>query len=193
MTLLKAQYDHRGPVPQDVIRAVPLELSPPGAGQGLVAMLAAPINPPNLLTPTGDDGVLPPLPAIGGSEGVGRVAAVGEGVTELAVGQLVLLPRGSGTWVMHPMAEARSLLPLPEGADPLQLAMLTVGPPTAWLLLDEFVPLAAGAWVIQNAANPGVGSCLMQLAKRPRASHRQRGPACIGRGCRAGAGRRRRS
>lgn len=165
MNMLKAQYDQRGPVPQDVIRAVPLELPPPAAGQALVAMVAAPINPSNLLTLTGDYGVLPPLPAIGGSEGVGRVAALGDGVEGLAVGQLVLLPRGAGTWVTHLLAEARTLVPLPEGADPLQLAMLTVNPPTAALMLSEYVPLAAGDWVIQNAANSAVGGYLMQLAR----------------------------
>jgi NADPH:quinone reductase-like Zn-dependent oxidoreductase len=108
---------------------------------------------------------LPPLPAIGGSEGVGRIAALGEGVDGLSVGQLVLLPRG-GTWVTHLLADARSLLPLPEVADPLQLAMLLVNPPTASLMLSEFVPLVAGDWVIQNVANSGVGGYLMQLAKR---------------------------
>lgn len=121
--MLKAQYDHRGPVPQEVIRAVPLELPSPEAGQALVAMVASPINPSNLLTLTGEYGVLPPLPAIGGSEGVGRVVALGGGGIEgLSVGQLVLLPRGSGTWVTHLLADARALVPLPEGADPLQLA-----------------------------------------------------------------------
>jgi mitochondrial enoyl-[acyl-carrier protein] reductase / trans-2-enoyl-CoA reductase len=161
MTMLKAQYDRRGPVPHDVIRAMPLELPPPSAGQVLLAMQAAPINPSNLLTLTGDYGVLPPLPAIGGSEGVCRIAVLGD----LAVGQLVLLPRGSGTWVTHLLAEAHSLVRLPEGADALQLAMLTVNPPTASLMLSEFVPLVPGDWVIQNAANSGVGSYLMQLAR----------------------------
>jgi NADPH:quinone reductase-like Zn-dependent oxidoreductase len=166
MTMLKAQYDRRGPVPHEVIRAVPLELPSPAPGQALVAMLAAPINPANLLTLTGEYAVLPPLPAVGGSEGVGRVVALGEGVNGLSVGQLVLLPRGSGTWVTHLLAEARSLMPLPEVADPLQLAMLTVNPPTASLMLSEFVPLVAGDWVIQNVANSGVGNYVMQLAKR---------------------------
>lgn len=166
MTMLKAQYDHRGPVPQAVIRAVPLDLPPPAAGQALVEMVASPINPSNLLTLTGDYGVLPPLPAIGGSEGVGRVVALGSGGIEgLSAGQLVLLPRGGGTWVTHLLADARALVPLPEGADPLQLAMLTVNPPTAALMLSEFVSLAPGEWVIQNAANSGVGSYLMQLAR----------------------------
>lgn len=165
MMMLKAEYDHRGPVPQDVIRAVPLELPPPAAGQVLVAMVASPINPSNLLTLTGDYGVLPPLPAIGGTEGVGRVAALGEGVTSLSVGQSVLLPRGVGTWVTHLLADARALVSLPHGADPLQLAMLLVNPPTAWLMLSEIVPLAKGEWVIQNAANSGVGGYVMQLAR----------------------------
>src|SRR5690606_38605880 len=45
------------------------------------------------------------------------------------------------------------------------LAMLTVNPPTAALLLSEFVTLAPGDWVIQNAANSGVGGYLVQLAR----------------------------
>lgn len=45
------------------------------AGQALVAILVSPVNPSDLLTLTGDCGVLPPLPAIGGREGVGRVVA----------------------------------------------------------------------------------------------------------------------
>ena len=166
MTMLKAQCDHRGAVPQDVIHAVPLASPPPAAGQALVATVASPINPSDVLTLTGHYGALPPLPAVGGTEGVGRIAAVGEGVTGLSVGGLVLPPPGSGTWVTHVLTDARSLVPLPEGADPLQLAMLTVNPPTASLMLGDFVPLSAGDWVIQNVANSGVGGYLIQLAKR---------------------------
>jgi mitochondrial enoyl-[acyl-carrier protein] reductase / trans-2-enoyl-CoA reductase len=166
MEMLKAQYERRGPIPQALIRAVPLELPPPASGQALVAMLGSPINPSNLLTLTGEYAVLPPLPAVGGSEGVGRIAALGESATGLSVGQLVLLPRSGGTWVTHLLADARSLVPLPEVADPLQLAMLTVNPPTASLMLSEFVALGAGDWVIQNVANSGVGTYVMQLAKR---------------------------
>ena len=40
MTSLKAQYAHRGPVPQDVIRTVPFEAPALAPGQVLVAMLA---------------------------------------------------------------------------------------------------------------------------------------------------------
>ena len=162
----RAEYSTRGPVPQDVIDCVDRETPAPQAGEVLLAMLAAPINPSDVLTLTGQYGMLPPLPAVGGNEGVGRVAAIGTGVTSVAVGQRVLLPIGAGTWASHLIAPAAGLLPLPSEGDPLQLAMMTVNPPTASLLLSEFVPLAPGDWIIQNAANSGVGEYVIQLAKR---------------------------
>ncbi|MBC9251523.1 alcohol dehydrogenase [Pseudomonas alcaligenes] len=162
--MLKAEYQHRGKVPQDVIEAVPLSLPTLAAGQALVKVLAAPINPSDVLTLTGEYGMLPPLPAIGGNEGVGRIEAVADDVKHLKVGQTVLLPVGSGTWVTHLHAPAAKLIPLPD-ADPQQLAMMTINPPTASLLLSQFVNLQPGDWVIQNAANSGVGGYLIQLAK----------------------------
>lgn len=162
--MLKAEYKTRGPVPQDVIEAVEFELPAVAAGQAQVKVLAAPINPSDVLTLTGEYGMLPPLPAIGGNEGVGQVLEVAADVTGLAPGQTVLLPVGCGTWRTHLIAEARQLIPLP-GADPQQLAMLTVNPPTAYLMLRDFVDLQPGDWVIQNAANSGVGGYLIQLAK----------------------------
>jgi mitochondrial enoyl-[acyl-carrier protein] reductase / trans-2-enoyl-CoA reductase len=163
--MLRAQYERRGPVPQDVIEAVGFEAPPLEAGQVLLEVVAAPINPSDLLTLTGEYGQLPPLPATGGREGVGRVAELGPDAGELAVGQLVLLPRGSGTWSTHVVAVAAQLQPLPNEADPLQLSMMTINPPTAALLLSEFVSLQPGEWVIQNAANSAVGLYLVQLAR----------------------------
>ena len=63
------------------------------------------------------------------------------------------------------VVEARQLVPLPDEADPLQLAMMSINPPTAALLLTEFVTLAPGEWVVQNAANSAVGLYLVQLAR----------------------------
>ena len=162
----KAEYAVRGPVPQDVIACVDLVLAPPAADEVLIEVLAAPINPSDVLTLTGQYGMLPPLPAVGGNEGIGRVAQVGADVTRLSVGQRVLLPVSSGTWCTHMLAKASRLVPLPTVGDPLQLSMLTINPPTAWLLLSEFVALEAGDWVIQNAANSAVGGYLIQIAKR---------------------------
>lgn len=161
----RAQYEARGPVPQDVIDAVDFELPAPAAGELRVRVVAAAINPSDVLTLTGDYGQLPPLPAIGGNEGVGRVESIGEGVQGFAAGQLVLLPVGCGSWSTHVQAPAAQFVPLPEGADPRQLAMLAINPPTALLMLRQFVELAPGEWVIQNAANSAVGNYLIELAK----------------------------
>ncbi len=164
MKCMQAQYAQRGPDPVAVIEAVEVELAAPRAGEVLVEILASPINPSDLLTLTGVYGVLPELPAVAGNEGVGRVAELGPGVTGLKPGQLVLLPLGCGTWASHVAARAAELVPLPAGADPQQLAMLTINPPTASLLLSEVTPLQPGDWVIQNAANSAVGTYLVKLA-----------------------------
>jgi trans-2-enoyl-CoA reductase len=161
----KAEYAERGPVPQDVIDVVDLQLPPLAAGQVLIEVLAAPINPSDVLTLTGQYGLLPPLPAIGGNEGVGRVAGVGVDVDASWNGRTVLLPVGSGTWRTHLIADAKGLIPLPDGADVQQLAMLAINPPTALLMLSDFVDLQPGDWVIQNAANSAVGSYLIGIAK----------------------------
>ena len=161
----RAQYDQRGPDPQASIQSVEFTLPELTAGQALLEVLAAPINPSDVLTLTGLYGMLPPLPAVGGNEGVGKVVALGPDTKGPAIGQTVLLPVGCGSWATHVLAEAKTLMPLPNDADPLQLAMMTVNPPTASLMLSEFVALEPGEWVIQNAANSGVGAYLIQLAK----------------------------
>ena len=162
--MLKAEYRSRGPIAHEVIDAVGLTLDAPGPGEVRLEVLAAPINPSDVLTLTGEYGLLPDLPAIGGNEGIGRVALVGEEVRHLTVGDVVMLPPGSGTWRTHMNADAAGLIALPTGADPIQLSMLMVNPPTASLLLSEFVDLQPGDWVIQNAANSAVGGYLIQLA-----------------------------
>ena len=163
--MIYAQYTERSSNPQASIVPVETPTPEPGAGQALLEVLAAPINPSDVLTLTGLYGLLPPLPAVGGNEGVGRVLALGPDTKGPAIGQTVLLPVGCGSWSTHVLADAKHLMPLPNGADPLQLAMMTVNPPTALLMLREFVDLQPGEWVIQNAANSGVGAYLIQLAK----------------------------
>ena len=163
--MLKAEYLTRGPIPQDVIEAVPFETPELEEGQVLLEMLAAPINPSDILTLTGQYGILPPLPSIGGREGVAKVVKHGPNVSDPVLGQTVLLPVGIGTWATHIVSDAKALVPLPNGVDPIQLSMVTINPPTASLMLSEFVDLQKGDWVIQNAANSGVGSYLIALAK----------------------------
>lgn len=144
--------------PADVLKVVELPSEPLKDGQVRVEVLRAPINPSDLIQVWGNYGVKPPLPAVAGNEGLGRIVE-GEGT-----GQLVLLPAGQGTWVSEVVADLRHLVPMPDG-DLDQLSMLLVNPATALLLLQDFVDLKEGDWIIQSAANSAVGGYVVQLAK----------------------------
>ena len=161
--MLKAQYTERGPIPQNSITAVEFDAPALAEDEALVELIASPINPSDVLTLTGEYGILPPMPATGGNEGVGKIVKLGG--KGPAVGQNVMLPVGIGTWSTHIVCKTAQLIPVPNEADPKQLAMMSINPPTALLMLEQFVDLEAGDWVIQNAANSGVGSYLVQLAK----------------------------
>lgn len=156
------QFSRFGP-PEEVAALVELPEPPLAAGEVAVSLLCSPINPADLLYLRGEYGVVPPLPADAGFEGVGRVTAVGPGVSHVAVGDRVLI--NGGAWRERAVVAAAGVFPLPAGVPDEQLAMLTVNPLTARaMLLEAQVP--AGGWVIKNAANSGVGSVFFALARR---------------------------
>jgi NADPH:quinone reductase-like Zn-dependent oxidoreductase len=137
----------------------------PGANQVLIGVEFSPINPNDLSVARGTYAFRPPLPAVIGNEGVGRVLAIGPGVASIKVGDRVVAPLSSFTWRERMVISADGLSALPPDADPRQLAMLGINPPTAALLLSEYVDLKPGDWVVQNAANSGVGRWVIAFAK----------------------------
>ncbi|MDH6622906.1 NADPH:quinone reductase-like Zn-dependent oxidoreductase [Streptomyces sp. LBL] len=150
--------------PEDVVRVVDLqEPNAPGAGEVKVAVEFSPLNLHDLKVVRGELG-RPPLPLVLGSEGVGRVVEAGPGVDTLAAGDLVVLPLLAGAWRERLLLPADGLFRLPEGSVE-QLSMLGINPPTAGLILSEYADLRPGDWIVQNAANSGVGRSLIALAK----------------------------
>jgi NADPH:quinone reductase-like Zn-dependent oxidoreductase len=151
--------------PAEVMKLVDVpDVGAPAEAEVVIALEASPINMSDLLMISGRYGYRPPLPCVVGTEGVGRVVAVGSSVTHLKAGDRTLIPYPSAAWAERIKADARLLRPLGAG-DVNQLAMLGINPATAWLLLTEYVTLAPGAWVIQNSANSGVGRALIGIAK----------------------------
>jgi NADPH:quinone reductase-like Zn-dependent oxidoreductase len=138
----------------------------PGPNQVLIGVEFSPINPNDLLVAQGIYAFRPPLPTVIGNEGVGRVLAAGPAVKSVKVGDRVLAPLSSFTWRERMVVSAAGLSALPPDADPQQLAMLAINPPTAALLLSEYVDLKPGEWVVQNAANSGVGRWVIAFAKK---------------------------
>ena len=161
-TVVYRQYG----VPAETVEVIEGELGTPGPGQVLVTDILAPINPADLNTLEGKYPVRYPFPATPGIEGVGRVAEVGFDVTGLKPGQAVLLPHAYGTWREAGIVEAAKLIPIPEGVPYAEAAMIKVNPASAWRMLHDYVPPQPGAWVIQNAANSGVGRAVIAIAKK---------------------------
>ena len=158
------QFDAFGAA-HEVARIVDLpEPKPPARDEVLVEVEAFPINPVDLLTIAGSYAVRPPLPAVPGSEALGRVLAVGDGVNHVADGDRVLM-MSRENWAQRKTIKSAEAIPIRVQADPLQLAMLKINPPTAHLMLTRYRELASGQWLIQNAANSSVGTSLISLAK----------------------------
>jgi len=151
--------------PEEMIECVDVDdVGEPAAGEVVLDVLAFPINPADLLLIEGRYATRPPLPARLGAECVGRIAAVGDGVDNVAVGDLVV-PLMRENWVQRRRLKATNVVQVPQDVPVAQLAMLRVNPPTAWLMMKKYVDLHRGDWLIQDAANSGVGRCLIKLAK----------------------------
>jgi NADPH:quinone reductase-like Zn-dependent oxidoreductase len=140
------------------------DVGAPGPDEFVIDVEASPINGTDFMMMAGIYGLQPPLPHILGVEGVGRVSAVGRNVKNVKEGDRTLIPPTTPSWVERVKTDAAWLRPLPNG-DVNQLAMLGINPPTAYLLLTEFVTLKPGDWIIQNGATSGVGRAVIALAK----------------------------
>lgn len=159
-----AQFDAFGK-PEEVLRCVDVDdVGAPAQDEAVIDVLAFPINPADLLTIEGRYAIRPPLPARLGAECIGRVTTLGRDVRGLSEGDLVI-PLDRENWVQRKKVKGSQLVKVPAGVDPLQLAMLKVNPPTAHLMMTGYVDLKPGDWLIQDAANSGVGHCMIRLAK----------------------------
>src|ERR1700757_5201834 len=152
--------------PVESLESVDLpEPAAPSPNQVRIGVEFSPLNPSDLLLARGIYGIRPALPSVIGGEGVARVIAAGTGVENVKVGDRVLAPLSSFTWRERMVVPASGLFALPPGADPQQLSMLAINPPTAALLLSEYVNLKPGEWVVQNSANSSVGRWVIAFAK----------------------------
>ncbi|MFM2196647.1 MAG: hypothetical protein RLZZ505_79 [Verrucomicrobiota bacterium] len=148
--------------PADVLHVETSDTPPLNRGEVLLAIKAAPINPADLNFIEGTYGIKPSLPAHAGLECAATVLESRS--DQFSPGDEVIPMARIGTWATHAVTSEQNLMRIPNGMDPLQAAMLKVNPATAWLLLHHYRSLQQGEWVALNAANSGVGQCVIQLA-----------------------------
>jgi len=161
--ILAAVYERHGN-PADVLHVESRPCPTPGAGEAIVKMRAAPINPADLNQIEGKYPIRAELPATPGFEGAGVVIDIGANATNIGPGALVILPHNIGTWRDAVAVRADELVVVPAGIEPVYAAMLKINPMTAWRLLHDYVDLEKGDWLIQNAANSAAGRAVIQIA-----------------------------
>ncbi len=149
--------------PAEVLSVREVPVPEPGPGQVRVRLVLSPIHNHDLWTVRGTYGYKPTLPAVGGTEALGVVDALGEGVEHLTIGQSVVTGGTLGVWSEYFIASAAALIPLPDGV-PDEVAAQVVAMPFSAVSLLDALGLEAGDWLAQNAANGAVGRLLAQLA-----------------------------
>jgi mitochondrial enoyl-[acyl-carrier protein] reductase / trans-2-enoyl-CoA reductase len=162
-TIKVVLYERHGN-PPDVLQIKTDPWPEPNADEAVVAMRAAPINPADINAIEGKYPARREVPAVPGFEGSGIVVEVGANVSNITKGALVLLPHNIGTWREAVAVKASELVAVPPEIEPIRAAMLKINPMTAWRLLHDYVDLARGEWVIQNAANSATGRAVIQIA-----------------------------
>ena len=152
--------------PQEAFELQERPTPQPGDGQVRIAVEAFGLNYADVSARQGTYNDAPPLPCVIGYEVVGRVDAVGSGVSGPAVGQRVAALTRFGGYATAAVTDARSAVPIPDDLDAgVAVAIPTQGG-TAYYCAEEMVRMYPGDHVLVQAAAGGVGTFLVQLAKR---------------------------
>ena len=132
--------------------------------QILIEVICFPINPADLLLIEGNYASIPKLPSLIGAECVAKIKKVGSNIKNFKLGDIVL-PLVRDNWVEEKIVTESEIIKLPSNIDIAQASMLKVNPATAYLMLNNYIKINEGDYIIQNAANSGVGNYIIQLAK----------------------------
>ena len=149
--------------PAEVLRQSDRPIPQPGPRQVRLKVILSPVHTHDLSTVRGQYGYRPELPAIGGTEAVGIIDAVGEGLDAGMAGRRVAVGGIHGSWAEYVLASATGLVPVPDTIPDESAAQLVAMPFSAITLLDH-LDVSSGDWIIQNAANGAVGRMLSRLA-----------------------------
>lgn len=149
----------------DVLKTLDLPEAVPGPGEILVDVSAAGVNFMDVGIRQGMAWHEMPLPRVLGAEGAGRIAALGEGVDNLAVGQRVAWVYAPGSYAERIVLPAASAVPLPDDVDDRLAASLMMQGLTASHFATDFYPVQPGNVALVHAAAGGLGQILTQIIK----------------------------
>ncbi|MET0648321.1 MAG: NADPH:quinone reductase [Pyrinomonadaceae bacterium] len=150
----------------EVLRSEEVPEPKPSAGQVLVRVRAAGVNPVDTYIRSGVHAVKPALPYTPGLDAAGEVEAVGEGVARLAAGQRVYTAGSlTGTYAELALCEESQCHPLPERVTFAQGAGVFTPYATAYRALFQRAKAQPAETVLVHGASGGVGTAAVQLAR----------------------------
>jgi NADPH2:quinone reductase len=155
----------REPGPPQVLRAVRRPLPQPKAGEVLIRVAAAGVNRPDVLQRKGLYPAPPGASDIPGLEVAGVVVALGEGVTDPALGARVCALLAGGGYAEYTTAPAVQCLPAPSQLALEEAAALPETFFTVWFNVFERARLRSGETLLVHGGSSGIGTSAILLGK----------------------------
>lgn len=171
LTRMQAMIIERFGGPEE-LRLAEVPQPRPGAGEVLIRIACAGVNPADWKIREGwlQQFVPLPFPHVLGFDGAGTIAALGNGVDGLCVGERVVTAsnQGKGAWgtyAEYAVSDVDRVVPLPDAIDFRVAAALPTAGITSWEALFHVGGLRAGQRVLVNGGAGGMGSWCIQIAK----------------------------
>ncbi|MEQ1354438.1 MAG: NADPH:quinone reductase [Candidatus Acidiferrum sp.] len=150
----------------EVLKLEEVPTPTPAAGQVLVHVRAAGVNPYDTYMRAGTYPIKPPLPYTPGSDAAGVIESVGPGVTKVKAGDRVYTAQTvTGAYAEYALALENQVQPLPEQISFAQGAGVWVPYGTAYHALFHSAQARAGETVLIHGCSGGVGTAALQMAR----------------------------
>lgn len=149
----------------EVLQIVENELRPPSPGQARIKILVTPVCQDDVAARVGNRPFLPKLPFVPGYSILGTVDAVGEGVSQVAVGDRVAALTQTGGYSEVIYLDEQKLVHVPEALDPAEAAVLILNYVVPYQVMHRTVQVKAGDKVLIIGASGGVGTAFLQLGQ----------------------------
>lgn len=149
----------------EVLQVVENDLRPPAIGEARIKILAAPVCAPDVSSRYGQSPFVPKPPFTPGYAFIGVVDAVGEGVTNVAVGDRVAALTAYGAYAEFIYWNAEELIPVPETLSPVEAAPLVLNYIVAYHVMHRWAKVEAKDKVLIIGASGGIGTAFLELGK----------------------------
>ncbi|OCW23362.1 NAD(P)H-quinone oxidoreductase [Pseudomonas sp. S3E12] len=149
----------------EVLQPRRAEVPVAGPGEILIRVHAAGVNRPDALQRAGKYPMKPGMNPLPGLEVAGEVAALGDGVSEYAVGDKVCALTNGGGYAQFCTVPASQALPIPEGMDWIQAAAVPETFFTVWANLFGLGDAHTGQRVLIHGGTSGIGTTALMLCR----------------------------